>query len=320
MSRSYSVFVDDKYYHDFLVLYNSWNYYENKVPLKVYVANNALSLENRYNLEKKVKVVDVSIGNYTHHHFNGKYLFKWIGLLNHMADSEILLDADTMFLSNIDYLFDYIENGKLIGARENQDVYHKVYTDDWDNEHLRIQSELRKYIGNNADNYTYELSTPTFNAGLIGFNKKYHKFLLEKCIEILISDFDSKTNPISHLEQYMMNLLLQLYSINIHILPQDEWMNTWNYHKNPKKIIKINEGKLSLHNEGGNKINFYHFTGGIGMPSGENGLPYPCRPHQLYSSQPYEPQFKREDVEKLWYEVHESPTLLLYEFFHNKGF
>jgi integrase len=59
-------------------------------------------------------------------------------------------------------------------------------------EYLRIQSELRKYIGNNADNYTYELSTPTFNAGLIGFSKKHHKFLLEKCIEILISDFDAK--------------------------------------------------------------------------------------------------------------------------------
>lgn len=320
MSRSYSVFVDNKYYDDFLVLYNSWNYYENKIPLKVYIANNALSLENRSNLEKKVEVVDVSIGSYSQHHFNGKYLFKWIGLVNHMADSEILLDADTMFLSNMDYLFDYIADGKLIGARENSDVYHKVYTDTWETEHPRIQSELRKYIGDKANNYTTDLSTPTYNAGLIGFSKKHHKFLLEKCIEILISDFDAKKNPISHLEQYMMNLLLQLYSIDIHVLPQLEWMNTWWFHKTPKKIIKIDDGKLTLYNEGGNRINFYHFTGGIGMPYGDNGLLYSCRPHQLYKSQEYEPQFKREDVEKLWYEVHETPVLLLYEFFHNKGF
>jgi hypothetical protein len=38
MSKSYSVFVDDKYYYDFVALYNSWKYYESKIPIKVYIA------------------------------------------------------------------------------------------------------------------------------------------------------------------------------------------------------------------------------------------------------------------------------------------
>jgi hypothetical protein len=319
MSKTYSVFVENKYYYDFIALYNSWKYYENKIPIKVYVAGE-LDYDKRSNIEKLVNVIDVDIENYTLHHFKGKYLFKWIGLVNHMDDYEILLDADTIFLSNIDYLFDILENGKMIVSREDADVLHHSYVnrDEWEVEHTRIQSELRKYIGDVSDKYTKDLLTPTYNAGLIGFSKIHHKFLLEKSIEILTSDFDTKKNPISHLEQYMMNLLIQLYSVDKHILPQLEWMNTWWFHKNPKKIIKIIDGKFGLYNEDGIKVNFYHFTGGVGVED-VDGIVKTCKPHHIYEYDKYEPKFNRTHVEKLWYEVHENPALLLYEYFANKN-
>jgi len=261
MSKSYSVFVENKYYYDFIALYNSWKYYENKIPLKVYVAGE--------------------------------------------------LDSDRR--ANI-------ENGKMVVAREQVDVLHYSYVDkgEWDVEHNRIQSELRKYIGDLADLYTKDLITPTYNAGLIGFNKNKHMFLLEKSIEILTTDFDTKKNPISHLEQYITNLLIQLYSVDTHILPQFEWMNTWWFHKKPKKIIKIDDGKFALYNEDGKKVNFYHFTGGIGVED-IDGLLRTCRPHQLYESHQTESKFNRTHVEKLWYVTHENPVLLLYEYFANKG-
>ena len=241
--------------------------------------------------------------------------------MENMGDFEILLDADTIFLSNMDFLFNILESGKLIVAREDVDILHSAYVDEyaWDVEHNRIQTELRKYIGDASDKYTKCLLTPTYNAGLIGFSKTHHMFLLKKCIEILISDFDTKKNPTSHLEQFMMNLLIQLYSVEKHILPQSVWMNTWQFHKSPKKIIKIIDGKFALSNEGFDRINFYHFTGGISMTD-EDGLVKPCRPHQLYESQPHEPKFNRMHVEKLWYELHETPVLLLYEYFVNKHF
>jgi lipopolysaccharide biosynthesis glycosyltransferase len=319
MSKSYSVFVEDKYYYDFIALYNSWKYYENKIPMKVYVAGE-LDSDKRANIEKLVDVIDVSMEGYTIQQFKGKYLFKWIGLLQHMDEYEILLDADTIFLSNMDFLFDILETGKMVVAREEVDVLHYSYVDrnEWDAEHKRIQSELKKYIGDLSDGYTKNLITPTYNAGLTGFSKVHHKFLLEKCIEILISDFDAKKNPISHLEQFMMSLLIQMYSVDTHILPQLEWMNTWNWHRNPKKILKIEDGKFRLYNDGGNKINFYHFTGGVGVED-TDGLLKTCKPHHMYEYHKYEAKFNRTHIEKLWYETHENPALLLYEYFANKG-
>jgi lipopolysaccharide biosynthesis glycosyltransferase len=319
MSKFYSVFVEDKYYYDFIALYNSWKYYENKIPMKVYVAGE-LDSDKRANIEKLVDVIDVSMEGYTIQQFKGKYLFKWIGLLQHMDEYEILLDADTIFLSNMDFLFDILESGKMVVAREEVDVLHYSYVDrnEWDAEHKRIQSELKKYIGDLSDGYTKNLITPTYNAGLTGFSKVHHKFLLEKCIEILISDFDAKKNPISHLEQFMMSLLIQMYSVDTHILPQLEWMNTWNWHRNPKKILKIEDGKFRLYNDGGNKINFYHFTGGVGVED-TDGLLKTCKPHHMYEYHKYEAKFNRTHIEKLWYETHENPALLLYEYFANKG-
>jgi lipopolysaccharide biosynthesis glycosyltransferase len=257
---------------------------------------------------------------YTIQQFKGKYLFKWIGLLQHMDEYEILLDADTIFLSNMDFLFDILESGKMVVAREEVDVLHYSYVDrhEWDDEHKRIQSELKKYIGNLSDGYTKNLITPTYNAGLIGFSKVHHKFILEKSIEILTSDFDTKKNPISHLEQFMMSLLIQMYSVDKCILPQLEWMNTWNWHRNPKKILKIEDGKFRLYNDEGNKINFYHFTGGVGVED-VDGLLKTCKPHHMYEYHKYEPKFNRTHIEKLWYETHENPALLLYEYFANKG-
>lgn len=319
MSKSYSVFVENKYYYDFIALYNSWKYYESKIPIKVYIAGD-LDSDKRKNIEKLVDVIDVNIGDYTIQQFKGKYLFKWIGLINYMSEYEILLDADTIFLNNIDFLFDFLEDGKMVLAREEVDVIHRSYVnkDEWELEHHRIQSELRKYIGDLADLYTKDLITPTYNAGLIGFNKSKHTFLLQKSIEILTTDFDTKKNPTSHLEQYITNLLIQLYSVDKHILPQFEWMNTWWFHKNPKKIIRIDNGKFSVYNEDGNKVNFYHFTGGIGVED-TDGVLRTCRPHQLYNSHETESKFNRIHVEKLWYVTHENPVLLLYEYFANKG-
>jgi hypothetical protein len=321
MKKSYCVFLEDKYYHDFIVLFNSWKYYENKIPIKVYVVGQLK--EDRLKLiEKHCEVIHVNKESLLDSQFKGKYLFKWLGLIRHMCDFEILLDADTMFLSNIDYLFNHIEEGKLVVAREHVDICHKVYVDnkqDWQAEHSRIQHELRKYIGNVADNYTEDLITPTYNAGLFGLNKEKHSFLLEKSIEILTSDFDAKKNPISHLEQFNINLLIQLYDVEKHVLEQREWMNTWNLHKSPKKILKIESRKFALYNELDSKINFYHFTGGIGVHNKIDEREWPCRPHQLYETDNNLKFFTREDVENLWYKDKENPVLLLYEYFHNKG-
>jgi hypothetical protein len=63
-------------------------------------------------------------------------------------------------------------------------------------------------------------------------------------------------------------------------------------------------------------INFYHFTGDIGMENDDNEL-HVCRLHHLHES--FSTKLNRKHVEKLWYEKHENPALLLHEYFSNKG-
>jgi len=323
MSKSYSVFVDDMYYCDFIALYNSWKYYENKIPLKVYL-HRGIDNKKLNTIKKYCEVIEIECGEFNDTDWNGKCLFKYVGLLKHMSDCEIVLDADTIFLSNMDYLFDYIEDGKIIGSVENDcDFIHRVYyktEEELEIANTTIKNELRKTLGNVIDNYSLDFEHKIYNGGFLGFNKIKHSHLLEKTIKLLSDEFKDIRNPIFDNEQYMVNFLIALYNEEVVGLPYSEWMNTWDSHKNPKKIIKVDDGKLTLYNENSNRINFYHFTGGIGMPYGEQQLPYSCRPHQLYNNEPREIKFKREDVEKLWYEIHQTPVLLLYEFFYNKGF
>jgi hypothetical protein len=81
MSKSYSVFVDDKYYYDFVALYNSWKYYENKIPLKVYVHNGMHTADRLNQIEKVCKVVYVDRGDMDTTNYLEKFLFKYVGFI-----------------------------------------------------------------------------------------------------------------------------------------------------------------------------------------------------------------------------------------------
>lgn len=320
MNKSFCVFVDEMYYGDFVALYNSWKYYEHKTPLKVYSHNN-LSEEKKEKIKKNCELIEIKNPGIESRVYFGKQIFKYLAMIEYMNDVEILLDADTIFLSNCDFLFDIVESGKIIGACEFDSEFNAkaYYLNEFD--FFYDKQIIKNHLGNEiANNFNISFLNKVFNGGLIGFKKENHKILLQKTIDILTDKEISDVNPIFHNEQFMVNFLIKLMNYETHELPRQNWMNTWVNHSNPKKIIKIDDGKISLYNEGGGKINFYHFTGGIGMPHRDSGLVYSCRPHQLYSNQPYEIQFNRQDVEKLWYEIHQNPILLIYEFFYNKGF
>lgn len=317
MNKNYSVFVDDRYYHDFVALYNSWKYYENKIPIKVYVVGD-LSSDKRAKIENICEIIDIPKNGLSHNDFTRKQLFKYVALQNFMNEYEIILDADILFLSNIDFLFDYIEAGKIIGATESLNNYiHRVYLETEEKFNI-VKNELSNYLEKDIiDKYNFEFTNEVINGGFLGYNKNIHLPLFENIIKLLTVPFSNTENLIFHNEQYMASFLIELFNYDTHILHNLEWMNTWDFHKSPKKILKIENGKFELHNENGNRINLYHFTGGIGMPI-PTGEFWPCRPHRMYGDVNIDP-FTKKDVEELWYEKLENPALLLYEFFHNKG-
>lgn len=321
--RSYSVCVNNKYYYDFVALLNSYKYYNSKYPLKVYVVGE-LDKDRLNSIKKHCQVYIIEKGNMDDGNFIGKALFKYIALLSYMSEYEIVLDSDMLFLSNIDYLFNFIEQGYLIGANEGVGRFaHRAYyatQEEHITKNAMIKEALSNHIGDVSERYSLDLTHTTLNGGLLGLNKTLHSFLLQKTIDILSQNYRFYENPTFHNEQYMINLLIKLYDIRIHELNNLEWMNTWTFHKNPKKIIKIEDGKFAVYNENGPKINMYHFTGGIGMTINENdSTEYTCRPHQLYESVVGEIPFTRKHVEELWYQKHENPLLLLYEYFTAKG-
>jgi len=323
MNKFYSVFVDDRYYFDFVALYNSWKYYENKIPLKVYVHNGMRNTDKLNKIQKVCKVVYVDRGDMNDNNYLGKALFKYVGLLQHMDDIEIVLDADMLFLSNMDYLFDYVEEGKIIGSVENNWItHHACYNgnvEQWEIINQNTKNELRKFIGDEIDNYTLDFKNKTYNGGFLGFNKKKHSYLLEETIKILCNEYKEQKNPLFSNEQYMMSFLIAIHNEEVHELPYLEWMNTWNSHRTPNKIIKVDNGKLTLFNEGGNRINLYHFTGDIAMiPKGKDS-PHSCRMHNIYEHFVTGIEFDKSDVEELWLDRHQNPVILLYEYFVNKG-
>ena len=320
MSKSFCVFVDDMYYCDFVALYNSWKYYEHKTPLKVYSHNN-LSKEKINIINKFCEVILIQKPKHiTSSDYFGKQLFKYVGMLENMEDLELLIDADTLFLSNTDHLFESIGCGNVIGATENdytfnsENYYKNVDDFNYDKNILKNYIQL-EYL----NNFFIGCKNRVLNGGLLGFNKSIHSFLLQKTIDILSNPKLRYNNPIFQNEQYMINFLMYLYNTPTQELDRKEWMNTWEYHKNPKKMITIDRGKFKVLDAENNYLKFYHFTGGIGMPYGKANDLRMCRPHQLYESQSYETQFTRDDVEKLWYNNFENPILLLYEYFYNKG-
>ena len=319
VTKSFSTFVDDRFYYDFVGVYNSWLYYEHKVPLKVYISG-TLAPERRAAIEKCCEVIeDPEVLKYEN---RAKFKFKFIALINNMADQEIFVDTDTIFLSNVDHLFDYLDQGKLIVADEpNGNLIHNAYTykQEWTITHKRIKSELGKYIGNSAENYTSDFITSNYNVGLLGLRKDIHKFFLEKTIEILNSDFDTLPNPTSKYEQYMFSLLVKLYNVDKELLPQNVWMNTWSLHKEPKKSITVDNGKFAVYDSQGVKLNFYHFTAGFYLTDIDGTDLGPVKPHMLFD-QPYqERKFTKDEIESAYYKLNNNPLLLLFEYFCNKG-
>jgi hypothetical protein len=319
VTKSFSTFVDDRYYYDFVGLYNSWLYYEHKIPLKVYISG-PLKQERKDAIAKHCEVIeDPEVVKYEN---KLKYQFKFVALINHMADYEIILDSDTIFLSNADHLFDYLDQGKMIVADEpNGNLVHKnyQYANSWPIECERIKTDLRYFMGNIADNFSSDFITSNFNVGLLGVRKDIHKFFLEKTIEILNSDFTTLPNPTSQYEQFMFCFISQLYGIEKEVLPQNSWMNTWDLHKDPKKLITVDDGKFAVYDSLGTKLNFYHFTGGFNFRD-ENGKDIgPAKPHMLFD-QPWQARkFTRDEIESVFYNFNNNPLLLLFEHFCNKG-
>lgn len=115
MTKRTSCFVNDWYYEQFLVMYKSYLYYGNSNKFRVYNWDNLNSRKVKYLESIGVEVVEVDKGNWSEELYRNNYCFKWKGLMESEIDFELLVDADTLFLDNLDDLLnDFGENDLVV--------------------------------------------------------------------------------------------------------------------------------------------------------------------------------------------------------------
>jgi hypothetical protein len=325
--QRYSTFICNYYLPLFVSFYNSYKYYENKIPLHVYNYKRLNTFNIQY-LKKYVDVTHLDINNHGNGDiYYGGYAFKYLALVNNMYEHEIILDVDANFLNNIDFLFDYLKDDKMILSREGElwnDIFLNAYykSDNKEEETNKIKKYLNKHIGNLSDNITDDYNFKNYNAGLMGFSKSKHTDILNKSIEILYDREYPEMLPLT-MEQTVLCFLMNLrQEIDRVVLPQKWWMNTWEYHQNPRKSIIIKDEKLQLIFDNNERINFYHYTGDIGANDINNNI---LSARLYFLTEEYFKFFtgqriiEPKNINHLWFEKHQNPVLFIYEYFRNNG-
>lgn len=327
MKNRFSAFVCNNYLPLFVSLYNSYKYYNHETPLNVYDYKSLNTFNVQY-LKKFVEVTHVDHSNYEPFAvFLGSYAFKFASLIENMWENEIILDTDMNFLNNNDHVFSHLEQGKLLQAREGEgmfNMYLEAYYKDKEVEHQQLKDYLKKHIGDVADTIPLNFNFQNNNAGFMGFNREKHMELLKLCIRIIYDKSDLQDYYILNMEQTCMCFLSAVLDIEREILPQKNWMNTWNHHSTPQKEIFVDNGKLALKNADDNsRVNMYHYTGSIGV---KNKLDTWLSTGRMYfltndyiESIVNNNEVHQEDIFNMWVKTHNNPIVLLYQYFYNNG-
>lgn len=195
-----SCFVNDWYYDQFIVMYKSYLYYGNTNPFRVYDWDN-MKQDNVDMLKSiGVEVVKVEQGDWSNLLYRNSYCFKWKGLIESDIDYELLVDADTLFLDNVDDILENFDGNELIVVPE----YFK--------------KDMR--AGN------------LFNIGFMGY-KKTSKYLLEQSVE------RCKTKDYTT-EMFELCNIIEEQSIKVKELPYQQYMPLWHNHKIKKNVVVEN--------------------------------------------------------------------------------
>ena len=181
-------------------MYKSYLYYNNTTPFRVYDWDN-MSLGNVNTLKDLgVEVVKVNQDDWSNLLYRNKYCFKWKGLIESDIDYELLVDADTLFLDNVDDILESFEDNELIVVPEY------------------IREGAR--VGN------------LFNIGFMGY-KKTSKYLLEQSVERCRTKNDTT-------EMFELCNIIEEQSIKVKELPYQQYMPLWHNHKVKKNVAVEN--------------------------------------------------------------------------------
>jgi len=302
----FSVIIDNNVWNLFIAFYNSYRHYEHQTPLKVYVVG-ALDSDRLEKLQTLCyTIVDPLLRKPSSWH---KFQIKYVALQIYCADKEIILDVDTIFLNNLDWLFDCLDESKMIVAYETHaSIAPGLYYDTsiWLENHSRAKLELQDILRAN-DLYwpsNQEHVFRGYNGGFVGITKN-HLHLVNQLLTVLNSSWNCAI--CNNNEQYALTTLINVLQIPVHELPQETFMNTWERH-GIKKEITVESGKFVVYQDSNQRLNFYHFTGGVSLKN-SNGQEVKWSHLTI----------KDIEARQLWLEKYNNPVILLYYYFLSQG-
>ena len=109
-----SCFLNEFYFDQFLVCFRSYKYYGNTRQFRVYNYDNLSQDRIDQLTDLGIEVVDVEQGDMSYKLYILQFAFKWKGLLESDCDKELLIDADTLFLDNVDDVLDNMQHGAAV--------------------------------------------------------------------------------------------------------------------------------------------------------------------------------------------------------------
>ncbi len=237
---------------------------------------------------------------------------------------ELLLDADTVVLSDLEEAFRAIEAGNLVGVREWEYVHAET---GHEYPELPSGSVFHRLLAH-PEIYR-EGPLPIYNFGLLGVNRAAHAWFID-LLEEVSHHHDQLAGTFFDVDQNGMALVLASLrregKIVLHELPPELWMRTWAGHREPRKLLAFEDGSPVLYNgDRSRRMRFYHYTGGIVPPPELIGrdAPIPVRFGHLVSDLALPPGVTQRQMIESWHYVwrvrHETPAGELPKFFYDLG-
>jgi hypothetical protein len=323
-SRAIGLFSDLAYYPALVAVINSILHFQVQARIKVYDFNGLPHLVRSY-LSCYAQVIPPPpeiLGD--HYHEYWFYRPRFLAAAG-IDPYELLLDVDTVVLSDLEEAFLEIEAGRAVVVRE-WDYVHPDSQREFDYRDLPPDSVYHRLL---AHPEIYKESLPIYNGGLLGFNREKHRFLLDLW-RAPTAHHDQLHGTFFALDQHSLSLILASLrregTISVAELPPDLWMQTWARHREPKKLLSFEAGSVALYNgDRTRRMRFYHHTGDILAPPEIVGgdAKIPVRFTYLVSDAGLPPGVTQPQMEASWHHVwrrrHETPAGELPLFFYNLG-
>lgn len=324
--RAIGVFADLNYLPSLVALMNSILHFQVQARIKVYDFSGLPHIARSY-LAGYASLVDPPQSA-----FGDRYLEDWNyrpRILKDCLDPlELQVDSDTVVLSDLEAAFAEMEKGNLVVLREWE---YDHYVPDSKSRDARRRELPATSVFHRILRYPelHHQGLPIYNAGLVGWNRAQHSIIIEHWADST-RDPGNFEGTFFGVDQNKLALIIASLQregrIRLFELPNQKWMQTWDDHREPRKFVGFEKGRIALYNGStDDRMHFYHYTGDITAPAsiiGRDGL-HPVRFNAFVSDlglpDGLSAQQMRDSWNYVWRERHQSAAGELPMHFYQMG-